>query len=116
MKSLEAIKKRLEAATKGPWSGFERGSWGGEGFGVSTDPDKVDEWFTAPADTETAANNSVFIAHSRTDIERLVSALEKAIEQRDKMFEDISTITRKPIEEMIAEDNQELESILRGQS
>lgn len=52
----------------------------------------------------------------RTDIERLVSALEKAIEQRDKMFEDISTITRKPIEEMIAEDNQELESILRGQS
>lgn len=114
MTTLEAIKKRLEAATKGPWEAFEVGSWGGEGFGISTQSEDVDEWFSANADTSTAANNATFIAHSRTDIERLVSALEKAIEQRDREME--KTLGEIALSNEYREYDAELESILRGQS
>jgi len=61
-----------------------------------------------------------FIAHSRTDIQRTVAALEKAIEQQNQILQSINSLTWGEIAEFkvqIAERNQrQLNHILSGRA
>lgn len=115
MNPLSLIKARLAAATPGPWKAFERGSWGGCGFGVATtdnpsEQDEVKEWFVCESTLPSASNNAEFIAHAPTDIARLIKALEKCREQRDEYA------FKLPIKEYLAQekDDAELDAILKG--
>ena len=66
MKKLEEIRSRAEKATEGPWELRGGGEWI-HPFGIEVGP--MDEGEIPVADAE-------FIAHSRTDVPKLVAALE----------------------------------------
>lgn len=78
-KRLEEIKKRLEAASKGPWY------WNGcAGVWEGTSMDDAGRFITSTwheeyAMPEEATDNAKLFAHSRTDLEFLSAALEKAV-------------------------------------
>lgn len=77
MKTLKEIKERAEAATKGPWRHFHKRS--------VTIPHEYagriveQDWETFHK-YEGYLDDAEFIAHARTDIPRLVKALETAIQ------------------------------------
>lgn len=78
MKPLDEIKARMNAATPGPFSHF--------GGAVLKEGIKV---VAECAGTETLlpewADNAIFFSHARTDIPRLVKALERAWDILEKM-------------------------------
>lgn len=64
MSALEAIRARAEAATPGPWSGI-----GAANIIPESGP---------PIGRITRAANQSFVAHSRTDVPKLIAALDAA--------------------------------------
>lgn len=87
--ALKEIKDRVEKATPGPWK-WNRGwkpdpsSKTYDGFMGELKPDVL--WYGMDGEEGIYCNNkfdSELIAHAPTDITRLLSALELAIEQRD---------------------------------
>lgn len=84
---LQEIEERLKGTSPAPWQGFENGPWGGQGFGVQTLWNgKNQRAFTTHENdnSEESCNDSFFIAHSRTDVPRLVKALRVAIRKLSK--------------------------------
>lgn len=76
-KLFSDIRERLEKATPGPWTVDEKaGDW----FGVESDADPTD-WICYGDDSEhprPIKANALFIAHSPTDIARLLKAVDLA--------------------------------------
>lgn len=72
MSTLDDIKARIEKATLGPWSA-EPYLFGEEGRVRVTSPSDSEDYNTAE-DVLTA--DAEFIAHARTDVPKLVAALE----------------------------------------
>ena len=94
---LEAIRKRAEAATPGPW--WTSAKYNEEECGVCViaanencgplpgNPTRGQvAWATEllPYRATQCENNATFIAHARTDIPLLISALDAAIERAEK--------------------------------
>lgn len=80
---IAQAKQRLEAATPGPWTAAEGGAYGGKGFVIAptvnpSGMDDVTEWFSCSSNSETAANNCIFIAHAPTDLSLALQMLEIA--------------------------------------
>ena len=99
---LEAIKERVSRATEGPWLGFAGVIRAGEGL-VGVNDSKFHEHGT---------ENGLFIAHARTDIPRLIKALEMAIH--------VLQVTETQPDEPVNADNcrntlADINSILRGE-
>lgn len=87
-KFLAEVRARSVAATPGPWESFDSGPWGGEGAGVAIGPNVYDWFTTAAPTTEQRANDSHFIAHTRTDVDRLVAMVEAARKALDESCDD----------------------------
>ncbi len=85
--ALAEIKARLSAATPGPWTVSRSDSDHGhinyqvENFGY--EHDGCVAFCSELTNFRQAKKNAELIAHAPTDISRLISALELAIEQRD---------------------------------
>lgn len=102
---LQQIKERCAKATPGPWS--DESDWP-RVYRIT--PDR--QWIMVAQcvgrcieRTKTGATaDTDFIAHSREDVERLVRALEKCMEQRDAVRPD----------DVIRNMNAELATILSG--
>lgn len=94
---LKFIGERTEKATPGPWSILNKGydlyigNWDIQQKEICSNSDgiKVDNYNAfspGQADAETTAE---FIAHSRTDIPKLLKVIQRLIEQRDNAIFDI---------------------------
>lgn len=74
---LQTIRERVEGATKGPW------------VGDPDDPRQIrageDEYWLASmrGDTASRRKDAEFIAHARTDLPRLLDAVEKVLAELD---------------------------------
>lgn len=101
---LAEIEARCEKATPGPWSNDVDWDF------VCQEP--FDENKKAIA-SDCHRLNSDFIAHARTDIPRLLAALEKAIEQRNEAYARVYNVHSSQVPTK-AED-VEIEAILRGE-
>lgn len=127
MKSaLDEIKARLEAATPGPWEVKTRDDIGpmkefctvlwmpkrspfrtGASIRTSDSIDAIED-----------RHNFNFIVHSRTDVERLVKALELCRDQRDAIrfqYFLLANEEQGQIEFRKKQDDAEIEAILRGE-
>jgi hypothetical protein len=113
---LKEIQSRCEKATPGPWTGFENGAWGGQGFGVSTtqvsEGSNTKEWFIVESNSERASNNALFIAHSRTDIpllleeiKRLQRIISKELTENDDLGAEFTYV------QVLKERNEKLERV-----
>jgi hypothetical protein len=93
---LEEIRKRLEAATPGPWNPHQ-GEWVPVAFSVARKHNVP----TLPGMVFTS-EDSAFIAHARTDIEKLLLIVEAERESKRKeeclmsghRFEVVASLTR----------------------
>lgn len=82
---LEAMEKRCEAATKGPWEWFKNqvhpdgtvGVWGPDGDEICAC------WGNLAYSTE-PTDDADFIAHARSDVPALIAALREARKERDE--------------------------------
>jgi len=84
---LDAIKVRADAATDVPWTaGTFTDSMGFESSDVG---DAEGECVAHCGHSEGSQQNAEFIAHSRTDVPRLVAALEGVLELPPKLTRDM---------------------------
>lgn len=67
---LDAIQARIAAATPGPWAESGIGDYG---WGVGSPAEHIVE----ADDSEQGRANAAFIAHARTDVERLVAEVRR---------------------------------------
>jgi hypothetical protein len=88
LKLFAAIRDRLAKATPAPWTAFETGAWG-DGFGIYVGEASSDSKdFKVLAEirkgmnplNEVSGDNFQFIAHSPTDIAKLLEAIDVAVE------------------------------------
>lgn len=123
LKELAAIRKRLDAATEGPWHAAEEidGIRAGRKTVVKREKDPrdpfrasrivtvdqtrrhVDTWEGQGWPVEARAEDNVeFIAHSRTDVERLLDMVEGALAIANVMDSTAGAIGRLPMTEDLA--------------
>ena len=108
VKSLDEIKARALAATPGPWERSTQVVFGP----------------TFRTIVYASVDTAEFIAHARTDIPRLVKALERCMEQRDKAWTEHYNHLRPSSEwteiskvrkVSFAQDDEEIDRILNGE-
>lgn len=109
MTPLSEIKARLEKATPGKWDYSENGV----GY-IYSDSEGGNRSYIC----EAILNNDVaLIVHARTDIEKLLKALELAVEQRDLLAGMIAKDHGIRIDKMnLAEFNAAIEACLKGET
>ena len=80
----EKLRECARLASKGPWSSFENGPWGGQGFGVHipvmkpNGEEAIEEWFVVEANTSSAAQNALYIGEADpTTMLELLDKLDK---------------------------------------
>ena len=76
MSALEDIKARVEAATEGPWVEFHENGTPGVTEAFHCAPATGTFLVNYGADHDQQSRDATFIAHSRTDIPKLLAALE----------------------------------------
>jgi len=92
---LEAIKKRVEAATEGPWSASDN-------HFVIADHEGRDFHIVAEIDCISGRDeDEQFIIHSRTDIPRLLSIIEEQERDNARLIETLSTRAEREMEMLV---------------
>lgn len=91
LRALDAIRKRVDAATPGPWL-FE---YNNDVYSTGTDDDAFVEWFEGPFEIRDAKKDDVeFTGHSRTDLDVLERALRVVLDYSGppKISESVGTM------------------------
>jgi len=113
-KEIARLREVCDAASDGPWTAYENGPWGSQGFGVVTFcDDKVHRAFnTHPHDnSKESAKDALFIAESRTALPKLLDALEVALEELGVIEKSDSNI---PAHIIARSALKEIETIIKG--
>lgn len=110
---LDQIRERLSKATPGPF-------WTFNGTGVFTEgkeglslPSEC-QHCGASFDCDNIEADSEFLAHARTDVEKLIKALELAVEQRNLAIYDASGCYDYDPETYYKKNDAAIEAVLRG--
>lgn len=101
--TLAEIREREQAATKGPWEWDVIPALGDRPAVLLPDPDnddRADLLFQADAPQATEAD-AEFIANARTDVPRLLAALEAALKEADNLSR--KTVKGSPLERIRGE-------------
>lgn len=107
------IRERLNAATPGPWIESHKGD--GHYNKRVAECLVADVYAKDEFDINQGYANAELIAHAPTDISRLLSALELAIQQRDSWAKWAESVSRyNNSEYSISQDNAAIEKVLEG--
>lgn len=100
--TLKGIRERCEKATPGPWlNGYPNACK------ITPMPDHVWSIHKDLIGKDLETNDADFIAHSRSDIPKLIAVIEKLMEQRDECARIAG------LQIWTADNNQELLAILK---